>query len=354
MQVVQHQHERHRARPERRGQARRGAAQHATRPDRACRRSGRSCPARSGRRPTPARSSRTAGSSSKRSRATHATRRSSPAAHSTSKVDLPYPAGAVTPTTRHPLARAVRISPARLTEPGCGSGIDSRASSRNSSSSMTARSAGTGSCSDTAVSSPVAAAARPPAAARQPWYTARVTTSPHPGEQLMRQGRLAVRDFALGAALSENRTHGACTDHSELSRRPSGWAQSQIPGRARQTTNATDGPRSPAAHFVLTSHHHVLQPDRLDQPRHQPAPASARRCSLVRPDDHQHVVAGRRSPVTCPRQPRRRRCPWAHAASVSGRSRSSAANMHRPSAVPHPLRRTKHLRTDAPGVTWIG
>jgi hypothetical protein len=99
----------------------------------------------------------------------------------------------------------------------------------------------------------------------------------------MRQGKLAARDFALGAALSENRIHGACTDHSELSRRPSGWAQSQIPGRARQTTNATDAASVSRRPFVLTAHHHVLQPDRLDQPRHQPGPAAVRRCSLARP-----------------------------------------------------------------------
>ena len=52
-----------------------------------------------------------------RSRDTQATRRSSARAHSTSRVDLPYPAGAVTATTRQSLARALSMSGARLTEP---------------------------------------------------------------------------------------------------------------------------------------------------------------------------------------------------------------------------------------------
>ena len=56
-----------------------------------------------------------------------------------------------------------------------------------------------------------------------------------------------------------------------------------IPGRARQTTNATAAASVSRRPFVLTAHHHVLQPDRLDQPRHQPAPAATRRCSLARP-----------------------------------------------------------------------
>ena len=52
------------------------------------------------------RTSRIAGSSSKRSSDTHPTGRSSACAHSVRNVDFPYPAGAVTPTTRQSLARA--------------------------------------------------------------------------------------------------------------------------------------------------------------------------------------------------------------------------------------------------------
>ena len=132
--------------------------------------------------------------------------------------------------------------------------------------------------------------------------------------------------------------------------------------------------------YVLTSHHHVLQPDRLDQPRHQPAPASARRCSLARRRSPA-LVPGRPSPVVRPRQPRRRRCPQpagvaarcAHAASSSPGAAAQARPAHRPSdpagsqrpppggPTPGTSRpselirvRRKHLRTDAPGVTWIG
>ena len=53
-------------------------------------------------------------------------------AHSARRVDLPYPAGAVTPTTRRPLERAEAIREARETEPRAGgSGTDSLASSRS-------------------------------------------------------------------------------------------------------------------------------------------------------------------------------------------------------------------------------
>ena len=51
----------------------------------------------------------------------------------TSKVDLPYPAGAVRPTTRQSLERAVSMRGARLTEPRRGCGIDSLASSSDAS-----------------------------------------------------------------------------------------------------------------------------------------------------------------------------------------------------------------------------
>ena len=61
--------------------------------------------------------SRVAGSSSSRSIEAHATGRSSISAHSASIVDLPYPAGAVTPTTRASLARAFSMSSRRLTPP---------------------------------------------------------------------------------------------------------------------------------------------------------------------------------------------------------------------------------------------
>ena len=73
-----------------------------------------------------------AGSSSNRSSDTQATGRSSEWAHSARRVDLPYPAGAVTPTTRRPLERAEAIREARETEPRAGgSGTDSLASSRS-------------------------------------------------------------------------------------------------------------------------------------------------------------------------------------------------------------------------------
>ena len=81
------------------------------------------------------RDSSAAGSSSEWARDTHPTGRSSIPAHSARSVDLPYPAGAVTPTTRQVLVRAVVMSGARLTDPGCGRGRASLASSSSSSSS---------------------------------------------------------------------------------------------------------------------------------------------------------------------------------------------------------------------------
>ena len=77
-----------------------------------------------------------AGSSSNRSSDTHATGRSSACAHSAMSVDLPYPAGAVMPTTRRALDRADSKMSARLTEPRAGgSGTSNFASSRRRSSS---------------------------------------------------------------------------------------------------------------------------------------------------------------------------------------------------------------------------
>src|SRR5690606_16967014 len=71
-----------------------------------------------------------AGLSSKRSRDAHPIARSSVAAHSASSVDFPYPAGAVTPTTRDPLERAPSISARRLTPPVRGGLIATFASRR--------------------------------------------------------------------------------------------------------------------------------------------------------------------------------------------------------------------------------
>ena len=80
---------------------------------------------------------RAAGSSSNRSNDTHATRRWSVSAHSAINVDLPYPAGAVIPTTRQSPALAASIRPARLTEPARRCGADNFASSSTASSSAT-------------------------------------------------------------------------------------------------------------------------------------------------------------------------------------------------------------------------
>jgi hypothetical protein len=196
----------------------------------------------------------------------------------------------------------------------------------------------------------------------------------------MRQGRLAAGDFALGAALSENRVLGACTDHSELSRRPSGWAQSQN-SRPSSADDKRDRRGLGLPPPICTDRPPPRPPARSARPATTPTRASRRQALQPRPpDDHQHVVAGRRSPVTCPRQPRRRRCPQpagvaarcAHAASVlraqplqpgrhidrpilpdpSGRPGGPTPGTSRPSEL---IRvRRKHLRTDAPGVTWIG
>ena len=71
---------------------------------------------------------RAAGSSSNVSSDAHATGRSSACAHSASRVDFPYPAGAVTATTGRWLVRAVRIREPRLTAPGRARGTEILAS----------------------------------------------------------------------------------------------------------------------------------------------------------------------------------------------------------------------------------
>ena len=110
--------------------------------------------------------SRTAGSLSKRSSETQAMRRSSVWAHCVRNVDLPYPAGAVTPTTRHSLPRAFSIRSARLTESGRGRGTASFASTSNSSSATTVDDAPSTSLTDGIVGRDPASTARlqsPPA-----------------------------------------------------------------------------------------------------------------------------------------------------------------------------------------------
>ena len=88
--VVQHQHERHRDSPSG-AAAKRGAARPNTEiPDPSCRRPGR-LPGAIRAKAEASKVSRTPGSSSKRSSDTHATRRSSTAAHWRQSVDLPYP-----------------------------------------------------------------------------------------------------------------------------------------------------------------------------------------------------------------------------------------------------------------------
>jgi hypothetical protein len=197
----------------------------------------------------------------------------------------------------------------------------------------------------------------------------------------MRQGRLAAGDFALGAALSENRVLGACTDHSELSRRPSRWAQSHN-SRPSSADDKRDRRGLGLPPPICTDRPPPRPPARSARPATTPTRASRHQALQPRPpDDHQHVVAGRRSPVTCPRQPRRRRCPQpagvaarcAYAASSSPSAAAQARPAHRPSdpagsqrpppggPTPGTSRpselirvRRKHLRTDAPGVTWIG
>ena len=106
----------------------------------------RSAPAGSIAPYAPANSLRTTnGSSSNRSSDSHATLRSSVRAHSASNVDLPYPAGAVTPTTRASLERTRWIRVLRLTAPARGSGIRNfDASSSCSRSSARARTSAAG------------------------------------------------------------------------------------------------------------------------------------------------------------------------------------------------------------------
>ena len=114
MQVVQHEHERRTAGSQRCGDERRRPAECGTAisPNRVGQ------PLRARRDPAHAEASTTSsaiGSSSNRSSETHATGRVSALAHCASRVDFPYPAGAVTATIRRPLERAASMRAARLT-----------------------------------------------------------------------------------------------------------------------------------------------------------------------------------------------------------------------------------------------
>ena len=213
--ILQHHHEQHRARPQRRGHPRRGPAQHGHTQDRACRRSGRSCPGA-------IRAKADANKVEQDRRIIVETVKSHPRDADDPRPPPTRSAGSTCrnrrarrgPPRRTRWRRAASISPARLTEPG--------PRVRQSTAGRRARihpaqrptdPPAPGSRSDTAVSSPVRCTGT---SARRghakSWCTTRVTTSPRPGEHaraLRRRCGTAARAGFVGGAPIRRRGRGS-------------------------------------------------------------------------------------------------------------------------------------------------